>query len=169
MNDTSIFFNGSTSESLPIVIAAFIFSCPPDCVLFSVASTCPAINVSAIVSERTPLQSRTKKAYNDRNKPEQLLFHSDQDAQYTARAFQKLFCMNEVVQSFSISGRTYDNAVAESFSASMKREGIYRTKYKSERQFMESIDTYIEFYNTKRHIARSITKRQSSLNRALCK
>ena len=77
--------------------------------------------------------------------------------------------MNEVVQSFSISGRTYDNAVAESFSASMKREGIYRTKYKSERQFMESIDTYIEFYNTKRHIARSITKRQSSLNRTLCK
>lgn len=73
--------------------------------------------------------------------------------------------MNEVVQSFSISGRTYDNAVAESFSASMKREGFYRTKYKSERQFMESIDTYIEFYNTKRHIARSITKRQSSLNR----
>lgn len=32
----------------------------------------------------------------------------------------------------------------------MKREEIYRTQYKSERQFMESIDTYIEFYNTRR-------------------
>ena len=32
----------------------------------------------------------------------------------------------------------------------MKREEIYRMQYKLERQFMESVDAYIEFCNTKR-------------------
>ena len=58
--------------------------------------------------------------------------------------------MNKVVQSFSKSGQPHDNAVMESFFASMKREEIYRTQYKSEQQFIKSVDTYIEFYNTQR-------------------
>ena len=58
--------------------------------------------------------------------------------------------MNMVVQSFSRSGCPHDNAVAEAFFASMKREEIYRTEYKSERQFMEHIDNYITFYNDRR-------------------
>ena len=58
--------------------------------------------------------------------------------------------MNKVVQSLSKSGRPHDNAVAELFFASMKREEIYRTQYKSERQFQESIEHYIDFYNAKR-------------------
>ena len=32
----------------------------------------------------------------------------------------------------------------------MKREEIYRTQYKSEQQFMKSVTSYIEFYNTQR-------------------
>lgn len=52
--------------------------------------------------------------------------------------------MNKVVQSFSKSGSPHDNVVAESFFASVKREEVYRTQYKSERQFVESIDTYIK-------------------------
>lgn len=58
--------------------------------------------------------------------------------------------MNKVVQSFSKSGQPHDNAVMESFFASMKREEIYRTQYKSEQQFMKSVTSYIEFYNTQR-------------------
>ena len=58
--------------------------------------------------------------------------------------------MNKVVQSFSKSGSPHDNVVAESFFASVKREEVYRTQYKSERQFVESIDTYIKFYNAQR-------------------
>ena len=58
--------------------------------------------------------------------------------------------MNKVVQSFSKSGSPYDNAVAEAFFASMKKEELYRTIYKSERQFCESVDSYILFYNTER-------------------
>ena len=38
----------------------------------------------------------------------------------------------------------------ESFFASMKREELYRIKYRSERELMASIASYIVFYNTKR-------------------
>ena len=94
--------------------------------------------------------STFRQAYRNRNEPRQLMFHSDQGPQYTSNTFRKLLRMNKVVQSFSKSGRPHDNAVAESFFASMKRQEIYRTQYHSERQFMRSVDTYIEFYNTKR-------------------
>lgn len=94
--------------------------------------------------------STFRQAYRNRNEPQQLMFHSDQGPQYTSNTFRKLLRMNKVVQSFSKSGRPHDNAVAESFFASMKREEVYRTQYCSEHQFMRSVDTYIEFYNTKR-------------------
>ena len=58
--------------------------------------------------------------------------------------------MNKDVQSFSDPGRPHDNAVMESFFASMKREEIYRMRYISEQQFVKSVDNYIEFYNTQR-------------------
>ena len=93
--------------------------------------------------------STFRQAYRNRNEPQQLMFHSDQGPQYTSNTFRKLLRMNKVVQSFSKSGRPHDNAVAESFFASMKREEVYRTQYHSEHQFMGSVDTYIEFYNTK--------------------
>ena len=94
--------------------------------------------------------STFRQAYRNRNEPQQLMFHSDQGPQYTSNTFRKLLRMNKVVQSFSKSGRPHDNAVAESFFASMKREEVYRTQYCSEHQFMRSVDTYIDFYNTKR-------------------
>ena len=94
--------------------------------------------------------STFRQAYKNRNTPQQLMLHSDQGPQYTSNTFRKLLRMNKVVQSFSKSGRPHDNAVAESFFASMKREEVYRTQYCSEHQFMRSVDTYIEFYNTKR-------------------
>lgn len=96
------------------------------------------------------ITSTFKRAIHSRGTPHGLTFHSDQGAQYTSKAFCKLLRMNKVVQSFSKSGRPHDNAVAESFFASMKREEIYRTQYKSERQFRESINNYIAFYNSQR-------------------
>lgn len=94
--------------------------------------------------------STFRQAFQNRGAPQHLTFHSDQGTQYTSNAFRKLLRMNKVVQSFSKAGTPLDNAVAESFFAYMKKEEIYRTQYKSERQFMESIDTYIDFYNTER-------------------
>ena len=78
------------------------------------------------------------------------MFHSDQGAQHTSKTFRKLLRMNKVVQSFSAPGQPHDNAVMESFFSFMKWEEIYRTEYKSERQFAKSVGNYIEFYNTEK-------------------
>lgn len=96
------------------------------------------------------ITSTFRQAYQNRNAPQSLMFHSDQGAQYTSMTFRKLLRMNKVVQSFSAPGQPHDNAVMESFFSFMKREEIYRTQYKSEQQFEKSIENYIEFYNTQR-------------------
>ena len=53
-------------------------------------------------------------------------------------------------QSFSQPGKPHDNAVAESFFASLKKEELYRKDHPSDRAFQASVASYIEFYNTKR-------------------
>ncbi len=94
--------------------------------------------------------STFKRAFTSRTPPEGLVFHSDQGTQYTSHTFQKLLRMNKIVQSFSKTGSPQDNAVAEAFFSSMKKEELYRTNYKSEREFRKSVDDYVEFYNMKR-------------------
>jgi transposase InsO family protein len=96
------------------------------------------------------ITSTFKKAFEARSRPRGLTFHSDRGVQYTSKAFRKLLHVNKVVQSFSNSGRPHDNAVAEAFFASLKREELYRTNYKSENEFRRSVEDYIIFYNTQR-------------------
>ena len=84
------------------------------------------------------ITSTFRQVFQNWNAPQSLMFHSDQGAQYTSKAFCKLLRMNKVVQSFSKSKQPHDNAVMESFFTSMKREEIYRTHYTFERQFMKT-------------------------------
>ena len=55
-----------------------------------------------------------------------------------------------ITHSFSRAHVPYDNSVMESFFSSMKREELYRAKYRSESDFRKAADKYIIFYNTKR-------------------
>lgn len=52
-----------------------------------------------------------------------------------------------VVQSFSAPGSPHDNAVAESFFATIKKEDFRRNYYKTENEFRTAVAKYIEFYN----------------------
>jgi transposase InsO family protein/transposase-like protein len=103
--------------------------------------------------EASELITLMKKTYNLRNKPKDLIFHSDQGQQYTAKAFRKLLKGNEIKQSFSKKGCPYDNSVAESFFASLKKEEIYRHIYNSFEELEKAIDEYIVFFNTQRQHA----------------
>lgn len=94
--------------------------------------------------------STFKIAWEERGPKLELLFHSDRGAQYTSHRFRELLRSHAVVQSFSNSGKPHDNAVAESFFASLKREELYRKDYTSEPDFRRSVGAYIEFYNMKR-------------------
>ena len=55
-----------------------------------------------------------------------------------------------MIQSFSKAGVPYDNSVMESFFSSLKREELYRTKYRSEAEFRAAVDAYMVFYNERR-------------------
>ena len=94
--------------------------------------------------------STFKSAWEERAPELELLFHSDRGAQYTSHRFQELLRSHAVVQSFSNSGRPHDNAVAESFFASLKKEELYRKDYASEPDFRRNVNAYMEFYNMKR-------------------
>ena len=105
------------------------------------------------ISKRNSTQLITaafKMAYEERQPPSGLIFHSDRGAQYTSHRLQQLLHKHNVEQSFSQPGKPHDNAVAESFFASLKKEELYRRNITSDRAFQASVASYIEFYNTKR-------------------
>lgn len=73
-------------------------------------------------------------------------FHSDRGTQYTANKFTELCGRNKIVQSMSRSGSCHDNAVAESFFATLKKELIYRhaltTKAFARQRMIDWFDRY---------------------------
>ena len=84
-----------------------------------------------------------KAAFQDRGTPQNLTFHSDRSGQYISDTFRELFHQYGVTQSFSNTGRPYDNAVAEAFFSSFKKEKAYRRDYSSEADFRKSVDAYM--------------------------
>ena len=96
------------------------------------------------------ITSTFKVAWEQRVSDTGLIFHSDRGAQYTSHRFGQLLHERAVVQSFSNSGKPHDNAVAESFFATIKKEYLYRKDYISEAAFKCGLAFYIEFFNTQR-------------------
>lgn len=102
-------------------------------------------------SNSTRLITTTLKlALAERKPNEGLVFHSDQGTQYTAYAFRQLLAKHRITQSLSKPGTPYDNAVAESFFAGFKKEELYRTNYRSEKELRKCIADYMAFYNDNR-------------------
>ena len=79
------------------------------------------------------------------------IHHSDRGAQYLSDDFQLLLKRNGITCSLSGKGSCYDNAVVESFFASLKRERVKRRKYRTRDEARADIFDYIErFYNRER-------------------
>lgn len=91
-----------------------------------------------------------KRAFEERNPGEDLIFHSDRGCQYTSQAFRTLLRDCHVTQSFSKGGTPYDNGVMESFFSSLKQEELYRSSYRSENEFKKRVSEYMKFYNKRR-------------------
>ena len=89
-------------------------------------------------------------AFESRECPEGLLFHSDQGTQYTSYKFRTFLRKLGVKQSYSYPGMPYDNAVAESFFASMKVEELSHHFYDDPEELFRDVAEYIEFFNSKR-------------------
>lgn len=92
-----------------------------------------------------------RKAYENRNAPYGLMFHSDRGTQYTSFAFRQLLDSLNVVQSFSKKGYPFDNAVCECFFKYLKLEETNRRTYHTFKELYLSVFEYIEgFYNSRR-------------------
>ena len=84
--------------------------------------------------------------------PEQgVIFHSDRGCQYTSRDFADLARANRVVLSVGRRGECWDNAVAESFFSTIKRELIDARAWPTRSGLRRAVFEYIEgWYNSRR-------------------
>jgi putative transposase len=84
---------------------------------------------------------------------QQVLIHSDQGSQYSSDDWLRFCQTNNLKPSMSRRGNCWDNAVAESFFSSLKKECIKKRIYKTRDLARANIFDYIEmFYNqTRRH------------------
>ncbi len=83
------------------------------------------------------------------------VMHSDHGAQYTSRAFAHACSKAGVRQSMSAVGSSADNALAESFNATFKRETLQgRKSWSSEREARLDAFRWLNRYNTRRRHSR---------------
>lgn len=77
-----------------------------------------------------------------------LIHHSDRGSQYAANDYRKLLRARGITCSMSRKGNCWDNAVAESFFATLKVELIHESLFRTRSQATTEIFEYIEvFYN----------------------
>ena len=80
-----------------------------------------------------------------------LIFHSDRGSQYASHDYRRILESAGIVSSMSRKGDCWDNAVAESFFATIKRELVSKCYWPSLKAARMAVHEYIEvFYNRKR-------------------
>jgi len=90
-------------------------------------------------------------ALETRNPEGKLIFHSDQGCQYTSIAFGSRCREAGVRPSMGSVGDCYDNAMAESFFATLECELLDRHRFKTVAEAETALFDFIEgFYNTRR-------------------
>ena len=105
---------------------------------------------------RTELPLRAlQRALEARSPSSGLIHHSDRGSQYAAHAYRKVLAKWKASQSMSDAGNCYDNAVAESFFASLKKERLHHMAFATRTEAYDAIERYIDgFYNpARRHSA----------------
>ncbi len=84
-------------------------------------------------------------------RPAEVIHHSDQGSQYTSIAFGQRCAKLGVRPSMGSVGDAYDNAMAESFFASLECELIDRRSFQNKTEARLALFTYIEgWYNPRR-------------------
>jgi putative transposase len=80
-----------------------------------------------------------------------LIHHSDQGSQFVSLAFGQKARDAGIAVSMGSKGCAYDNAVAESFFATLKKELVHRRSWPTRRELISEVFEFVEgFYNTTR-------------------
>ena len=110
--------------------------------------------VGFAMSERIDLQlalDALVMAIKQRQPAAGLLHHSDRGSQYASYQYRQVLDRHAMVGSMSRRADCWDNAVAESFFASLKVELVYPNHWHSRAEARSAIFEYIElFYNRRR-------------------
>jgi len=90
-------------------------------------------------------------AYEQRGRPQNVLFHSDQGSQYGSRSFRQRLWRYRFTQSMSRRGNCHDNAPMERLFRSLKTEWIPTVGYMSASLAQQDIGRFLmERYNWRR-------------------
>jgi transposase InsO family protein len=79
-----------------------------------------------------------------------------ESAQYTSSEFTGLLAEHQMIQSLSRPRQCWDNAVAESFFASLKLELIDRRSWATRTQVRRAVFDYIEVFFNRRRLHSSL-------------
>lgn len=112
-------------------------------------------------------------AYGRRGPSPGLIHHSDRGSQYASADYQAMLASYGMRSSMSRKGNCWDNAVMESFFATLKKELIHQRRFRSRAEARSAIFEYIEvFYNRERlhsslgYVSPADYERQLAVNKA---
>lgn len=91
------------------------------------------------------------RAYEQRGKPEEVMFHSDQGSQYASRLFRQRLWRYRMEQSMSRRGNCWDNAPMERLFRSLKTEWMPSLGYSTLAEAERDVGRYLmDYYNWER-------------------
>ena len=90
------------------------------------------------------------KAYNTRQPPKGLVFHSDRGSQYTSKHYRKLLAGYGIRASMGDVGACWDNAVVERFFGSLKYDWIFKAAQPTRAHMRRDVAAYMKYYNLNR-------------------
>ena len=95
--------------------------------------------------------STLKHALARRRPPPGMIHHTDRGCQYASGDYRRLLERNGAACSMSAAGDCWDNAVAESFFATLKKELVHGCAFATRSEAYDAISRYIDhYYNPKR-------------------
>jgi transposase InsO family protein len=91
-----------------------------------------------------------QQALRDRRPPAGLLHHSDRGMHYTGTSYQRLLATHAIEVSMSRRGDCWDNAVVESFFATLKTELVADARWRNRAEATDGLRHYLDWYNYRR-------------------
>jgi transposase InsO family protein len=147
-------FTASRPDEVWVSDITYIHTAAGWCYLAAIIDLCTravvgwAVDVD--ISTTLPLKALDM-ALQHRRPEGALLHHSDLGCQYTSAEYRQALKDAGIDVSMSRKGNCWDNAVAESFFATLKTELIYRSNWRDDTHVQTAVFEYIEvFYNRQR-------------------
>lgn len=91
-----------------------------------------------------------QQALTRRTPPRGLLHHSDRGTHYTGTSYQRLLAAHGGIASMSRRGDCWDNAVVESFFATLKTELVAEAPWRTRAEAIAALRQYLTWYNDER-------------------